>query len=110
MSGNIWGTWDEFSYSSHLPYLFLARIERMKDAKRDAKAMIDAFRVEKESVYQSSVQQNAGEMEAEGTSIKQQTDSEIQIIHKQYQDNERPVRDMLVKEIVNVTYRLPENR
>ncbi len=110
MSGDTWGFWDEFSYSSHLPYAFIARIERMKNAKCNAKAMIDAFRVEKESVYHSSVQQCMGEIEAEGTSIEQQTDSDIQVINKQYQNNERAVRDMLVKEVVNVTCQLPESR
>ncbi len=90
--------------------MFTARIERMKSAKRDAKAMVDAFRAEKESVYQSSVQRNMRCVEAEEASIQQQTDSEIQAINKQFQNNEAAVRSMLVKEIANVTYQLPKSR
>ncbi len=90
--------------------MFTARTERMKSAKRDAKAMVDAFRAEKESVYQSSVQRNLGCIETEEASIQQQTDSEIQAINMQFQNNEAAVRSMLVKEVANVTCQLPRNR
>ncbi len=87
-----------------------ARTERMKGAKRDAKAMVDAFRAEKESVYQSFVQRNMGGIEIEEASIQSQTESDIQAINREYQKNESNVRSMLVKEVTNVTYQVPESR
>ncbi len=90
--------------------MFTARIERMKSAKRDAKCMVDAFRAEKESVYQSSIEHNLGRIEVEGVSLQKQTDSDIHVINKQYQKNEQAVIDMVVKEVANVICQVPESR
>ena len=85
-----------------------ARGERMKEAKREAEAVIGKVRAEKEAAFQSS--SNETQNQDEFSDMKKVTDSEIAEMRKAFEAQKANVTDMIVKVVTDVSLDLSETR
>eukprot|EP00611_Tribonema_gayanum_P029981 TRINITY_DN819_c0_g1_i5.p3 TRINITY_DN819_c0_g1~~TRINITY_DN819_c0_g1_i5.p3 ORF type:complete len:122 (+),score=53.17 TRINITY_DN819_c0_g1_i5:137-502(+) len=87
-----------------------ARNERMKMAKKEAQALIDTFRKEKEDAYQAALQKTLGSSGSESATLKAQTDADIAKMQADFDANKAKVMSMLVHSVCTVTSVVPEGR
>mmetsp|Transcript_664 Transcript_664/g.2234 ORF Transcript_664/g.2234 Transcript_664/m.2234 type:complete len:123 (+) Transcript_664:49-417(+) len=85
-----------------------ARGERMKEAKREAEAVIGKVRAEKEAAFQSS--SNETQNQDEFSDMKKVTDAEIAEMQRLFETNKGSVTDMIVKVVTDVSLDLSETR
>ncbi|CAN0129981.1 unnamed protein product [Ectocarpus sp. 6 AP-2014] len=85
-----------------------SRSKRMKEAKKEAEALCNAFRAEKEAAYQASMQKSMGSTGKEGDTLGAQTDAAIQSMTDDYSKNKEVVGDLLVHEVCHIVYSVPE--
>ncbi|CAM9307961.1 unnamed protein product [Hapterophycus canaliculatus] len=85
-----------------------SRSKRMKEAKKEAEAICNAFRAEKEAAYQASMQKSMGSTGKEGDTLGAQTDEAIQKMTGDYLKNKKTVSDLLVHEVCHIVYVVPE--
>eukprot|EP00752_Nemacystus_decipiens_P003981 g3646.t1 len=85
-----------------------SRSKRMKEAKKEAEALCNAFRAEKEAAYQASMQKSMGSTGKEGDTLGAQTDAAIQKMNAEYSSNKKAVADLLVHEACHIVYSVPE--
>ncbi|CAM9179270.1 unnamed protein product [Laminaria digitata] len=85
-----------------------ARSKRMKEAKKEAEALCNAFRSEKEAAYQASMQKSMGSSGKESDTLGAQTDLQIHRMTGDYSRNKKTVGDLLVHEVCHIVYVVPE--
>jgi vacuolar-type H+-ATPase subunit H len=82
----------------------------MKAAKKEAQALIDAFRSEKEASYQTSLQRTVGSSTSEADTLTKSTDADIAKMQADYDANKAKVQGMLVHSVCSVVSTVPEGR
>lgn len=85
-----------------------ARGERMKEAKREAEAVIVKLRAEKQAEFEASSQATA--TMDEFADLKSKTDLEISGMKKEFGKNKSSVTDMIVGVVTDVDVKLSETR
>ncbi|CAM9997035.1 unnamed protein product [Pylaiella littoralis] len=85
-----------------------SRSKRMKEAKKEAEALCNAFRAEKEAAYQASMQKSMGSTGKEGDTLGAETDLAIQKMTGEYVKNKDTVGNLLVHEVCHIVYVVPE--
>ncbi|CAM9510747.1 unnamed protein product [Sphacelaria rigidula] len=85
-----------------------ARTKRMREAKKEAEELCNAYRADKEAAYQASMQKSMGSTGKEGSTLGQQTDAAIQALTRSYNTNKKTVSDLLVHEVCHIVYVVPE--
>jgi ATP synthase subunit G len=82
----------------------------MKMAKKEAQALIDTYRREKEAAYQASMQKTLGSSDSDAENLRKQTDAEIAKLQAEYDQNKKNVVNMLVHGVCTVKCIVPEGR
>lgn len=83
-------------------------MERMKEAKREAEAVIVKLRAEKQAEFEASSQATA--TQDEFADLKSKTDLEIAGMEKEYGGNKEAVTKMIVDVVTDVDVKLSETR
>ena len=86
------------------------RGERMKQAKTEAKDLIDAYRSEKQEEFNNMVLSKGGSEGSASTKLQNETAQEIDELQKKFSDNKGKAIDVLLSKCCEVSLEVPTAR
>mmetsp|Transcript_15268 Transcript_15268/g.21275 ORF Transcript_15268/g.21275 Transcript_15268/m.21275 type:complete len:130 (-) Transcript_15268:192-581(-) len=88
----------------------IARGDRMKQAKAEAKTLIDAYRGEKQEEFNNMVLSAGGNEGSFSTKIQAETNGEVQAMNADFQKNAQKAIDVLLSKCCEVSLEVPTAR
>lgn len=88
----------------------IARGDRMKQAKADAKELIDAYRADKQQEFNNTVLAAGGSGGSASAKLQAQTDQDISVMRGQFQRNQQKAIDVLLSKCCEVSLEVPTAR
>mmetsp|Transcript_26426 Transcript_26426/g.37255 ORF Transcript_26426/g.37255 Transcript_26426/m.37255 type:complete len:130 (-) Transcript_26426:191-580(-) len=88
----------------------IARGDRMKQAKAEAKTLIDAYRAEKQEEFNNMVLSAGGNEGSFSTKLQAETNGEIQAMNTDFQKNAQKAIDVLLSKCCEVSLEVPTAR
>lgn len=82
----------------------------MKQAKADAKELIDAYRAEKQQEFNSSVLAAGGSGGSASAKLQEETDHQISLMKAQFEKNKQQCIDVLLSKCCEVSLEVPSAR
>jgi ATP synthase subunit G len=90
--------------------LFIARGDRMKQAKADAQELINAYRAEKQEEFNNMVLSKGGSEGSASAKLQGETQAEIKAMQDQFQKNAQKAVDVLLSKCCEVSLEVPTAR
>eukprot|EP00521_Asterionellopsis_glacialis_P002246 CAMPEP_0195248182 /NCGR_PEP_ID=MMETSP0706-20130129/1395_1 /TAXON_ID=33640 /ORGANISM="Asterionellopsis glacialis, Strain CCMP134" /LENGTH=129 /DNA_ID=CAMNT_0040299799 /DNA_START=37 /DNA_END=426 /DNA_ORIENTATION=+ len=88
----------------------IARGDRMKQAKAEAKTLIDTYRGEKQEEFNNMVLSAGGNEGSFSTKLQAETNGEVQAMNTDFQKNAQKAIDVLLSKCCEVSLEVPTAR
>jgi vacuolar-type H+-ATPase subunit H len=90
--------------------MFVARVDRMKEAKTEADAAIAQYRSEMEAEYQANLNKHKGSSGSAGNALESATGNDISKMNRDFNSRKESVGQVLVDLVLKVDVKPPVAR